>query len=71
MALFCLQPMAIGCWLALIPFVKTDLGLSKLALAIALLGMPSALLIALQFAGKVVARLGLRRMMLLKSGQGR
>ena len=63
MALFCLQPMAIGCWLALIPYVKTELGLSKLDLALALLGMPAALLVALQFAGRVVARFGLRHML--------
>ncbi len=64
MAIFCLQPMVIGAWLALIPYVKDDLGLTKLDLAIALLGMPLALIVALQFAGKVVARFGLRRMLM-------
>lgn len=64
MALFCLQPMAIGSWLALIPYVKETIGLSKSELAIALLGAPIALLIALQFAGKAVSRFGVRRLFL-------
>lgn len=64
MALFCLQPMVIGAWLALIPYVKADLDLTKLELAVALLGAPSALIVALQFAGKAVSRFGLRRLMM-------
>ena len=64
MSLFCLQPMVIGSWLALIPQVKESIGLSKAELAIALLGMPSALLIALQIAGRTVARIGVRRLFL-------
>ena len=62
MALFFLQPMIIGSWLALIPWVKEALELNKAQLALALLGSPIALLIALQFAGKVVAAFGLRRL---------
>ena len=65
MALFFLQPMVIGAWLALIPFVKTSLDLSKADLALALLGMPLSLLVALQFAGKAVAAFGLRRLFIL------
>lgn len=65
MALFFLQPVAIGCWLALIPHVKATLGLTKAELALALLGMPSALLLALQFAGRAVAAVGVRRLFLL------
>ncbi|NNF92854.1 MAG: MFS transporter, partial [Boseongicola sp.] len=40
MAVFALQPFAIGGWLALIPVVKETLGLSKSELALALMGMP-------------------------------
>ena len=43
MAVFVLQPFAIGGWLALIPVVKEALGLSKSELALALIGMPIAL----------------------------
>jgi MFS family permease len=64
MALFFLQPMIIGAWLALIPYVKTTLGLSKAELALALLGMPSALLITLQFVGRIIGAFGLRRLFL-------
>lgn len=61
MAMYWLQPMTIGGWLALIPHIKDDLGLSKAELAVALLGAPFALLIALQVAGPVVSRFGVRR----------
>lgn len=60
MALFLVQPLAIGGWLALIPHVKEGLGLSKGGLALALLGMPLALLPALQLAGALIGRIGLR-----------
>ncbi|MDD9979288.1 MAG: MFS transporter, partial [Boseongicola sp.] len=65
MTLFFLQPMAIGSWLALIPYVKESIGLTKSELAIALLGAPIALLIALQFAGRAVGLIGVRRIFLL------
>lgn len=61
MAMFVLQPLAIGGWLALIPYVKESLGLSKGQLAMALVGMPAALIPSLQVAGRVIARLGPRR----------
>ncbi|NNE81436.1 MAG: MFS transporter [Silicimonas sp.] len=61
MGVFFLQPFAIGGWLALIPQVKADLGLSKAELSIALMGLPVALLIALQIAGRVVGKFGPRR----------
>lgn len=64
MTLFFLQPVAIGCWLALIPFVKDTLGLSKAELSIALLGSPLALLVALQVAGKAVGLFGVRKLFL-------
>ena len=61
MALFALQPMAFGAWLAMIPYIKETLSLSKGDLALALLGMPLALTVVLQFASRIVARLGPRR----------
>ncbi len=61
MALFALQPMAFGSWLAMIPHVKESLGLSKSELAVALLGMPLALIPTLQLASRMVARFGPRK----------
>lgn len=65
MALFCLQPMALGTWLALIPSVKETLQLSKFELSLALLGMPVAVLVALQFAGALSTRIGVRRLVVM------
>ena len=61
MALFALQPMAFGAWLAMIPYIKETLGLSKGQLAVALLGMPVALIPTLQLASRVVAKIGPRK----------
>lgn len=61
MALFALQPMAFGSWLAIIPYVKDTLGLTKADLAIALLGMPLALIPTLQLASRIVAMIGPRK----------
>ena len=61
MALFMLQPMAFGAWLAMIPYIKVSLGLSKGDLALALLGLPIALIPTLQLASRVVARIGPRK----------
>ena len=61
MATFFLQPLAVGGWLALIPVVKFDLGLSKGELALALMGMPIALIPSLQVAGRVMSVFGPRR----------
>lgn len=61
MALFAVQPMAFGSWLALIPYIKETLVLSKAQLSLCLLGMPVALIIVLQIASKIVARLGPRK----------
>ncbi|WP_235000637.1 MFS transporter [Pseudooctadecabacter jejudonensis] len=61
MALFALQPMAFGAWLALIPYIKDTLSLEKADLALALLGMPVALIAVLQVASRIVARIGIRR----------
>jgi fucose permease len=61
MALFMLQPMAFGAWLAMIPYIKVSLELSKGDLALALLGLPIALIPTLQLASRVVAKIGPRK----------
>ena len=61
MTMFFLQPLVVGGWLALIPLVKENLGLSKGQLAIALLGAPIALIPSLQVAGRMLPRFGPRR----------
>ncbi len=61
MAVFLLQPLALGGWLALIPDVKEALALSKGQLAFALMGVPLALLPGLQIAGHVISQYGPRR----------
>lgn len=61
MAVFALQPMAFGAWLAMIPHVKETLQLSKSDLALALLGMPLALIPTLQLASRIVAKIGPRK----------
>ncbi len=63
MALFFLQPIALGGWLALIPDVQAALSLNKAELALALLGLPAALMVSLSAAGPVLARFGARRVM--------
>ncbi len=65
MAIFLLQPLAIGGWLALIPYTKAALELSKGELALALLGMPIALIPSLQIAGRILARSGPRRIFMV------
>ena len=65
MALFALQPVAIGGWLALIPHVQGKLDLSKSELAISLLGLSVALILALQIAGRLVDRVGPRRVFMI------
>lgn len=61
MVIFFLQPLVIGGWLALIPQVKENLGLSKGQLAFALMGAPIALIPSLQVAGRMLPRYGPRR----------
>jgi len=61
MAVFLLQPLALGGWLALIPEIKANLGLTKGQLAVALMGVPLALVPSLQVAGRVISRVGPRR----------
>jgi MFS family permease len=61
MTLFMLQPMAFGSWLAMIPFIKSSLELSKANLALALLGLPVSLIPTLPLASRVVAKIGPRK----------
>ena len=63
MAVFALQPMALGAWLALIPEVQAALGLGKAELALALLGMPVATVPGLQLASRALTRWGPRRVL--------
>jgi len=65
MAVFFLQPLTFGGWLALIPTIQQNLGLSKGELAFALFGMPVALIPSLQIAARIVARWGPRRMLMI------
>ena len=63
MAVFALEPLPFGAWLALIPFVKEQLALNKAQLAIALLGMPLGVIPSLQVAGWLMSRVGPRRVL--------
>lgn len=63
MLIFALQPLAIGGWLALIPVVKASIGLSKSELALALIGMPIALIPSLQMAARALSKFGPRRLL--------
>ena len=63
MVLFFLQPIALAGWLAVIPKVQADIGLNKAELAMALLGLPVALMISLNAAGPLLARFGARKVM--------
>jgi predicted MFS family arabinose efflux permease len=58
MAVFALEPLPFGAWLALIPFVKEQLALNKAQLAIALLGMPIGVIPSLQVAGWLMTGVG-------------
>lgn len=59
--LFFAQPFAIGCWMALIPVVKARLGLDEAQLALALLGLPIGIVPSLPVAGRLIARVGPRK----------
>lgn len=58
MGTFFLQALNFGVWLPRIPEVQARLGLGPSDLAFALLGMPIGLLLALPFAGHIVAKVG-------------
>ena len=62
-AVFLLQPLPFGAWLALIPLVKETLGLDKAQLAYALLGLPIGLLPMLHVAGRLMSVFGPRRVL--------
>lgn len=61
MSLFLVQPIAFGAWLAMIPYIKETLALTKAELALALLGMPTALIPTMQLASGIVAKIGPRK----------
>jgi len=63
MAVFALQPLALGAWLALIPQIKAALGLGKAELAFALLGQPIAIIPGLQIASRAMNVVGPRRIL--------
>ncbi|MBL4785920.1 MAG: MFS transporter [Cohaesibacteraceae bacterium] len=63
--IFFLQPLALGAWFPRIPEIQTTLGLDNGELAIAIAGAPVGTLITLLFAGKLVAKIGARRVILL------
>ena len=60
MLAFFLQPIAFGSWLPQIPSVQERLALGPAELAIALLGLPTGILLMLPFAGQLVGRIGSR-----------
>ena len=60
MAAFFLQPIAFGSWLPQIPGVQERLSLGPAELAMALLGLPTGILLMLPFAGQLVGRIGSR-----------
>jgi MFS family permease len=60
MSAFFLQPIAFGSWLPQIPGVQERLSLGPAELAIALLGLPTGILLMLPFAGQLVGRIGSR-----------
>ena len=62
MTAFFLQPIAFGSWLPQIPGVQERLALGPAELAIALLGLPTGIL--LMFAGQLVGRIGSRNTLL-------
>lgn len=60
MSAFFLQPIAFGSWLPQIPGVQERLALGPAELAVALLGLPTGILLMLPFAGQLVGRIGSR-----------
>jgi MFS family permease len=60
MTAFFLQPIAFGSWLPQISGVQERLSLGPAELAIALLGLPTGILLMLPFAGQLVGRIGSR-----------
>lgn len=64
MTVFALEAVPFGAWLALIPYIKETLSLDKAQLALALLGMPLAVIPALAIASRLVVRFGPRRLLI-------
>ena len=64
MTVFALQPVAFGAWLPRIPDMRAALDLTPALLALCLLGLPVGILSMLPFAGRFVARIGARRVLI-------
>lgn len=60
---FFMQPLALGAWFPRIPQVQQNIGLSEGGLALALMGLPIGLLVALSFGGKLAEYLGTRNLL--------
>lgn len=58
MALFFLQPIALGGWFAQIPAIQDKLGLTNAELALALLGLPAAFVLVSKLAASVIGKHG-------------
>jgi MFS family permease len=57
---FALNGVVVSAWVARIPQIKDELGLSDASLGVALLGGPVGLLLAVRFAGRIIGRWGSR-----------
>lgn len=60
---FC-QPLVLGAWFPRIPQIQTQIGLGEGALALALMGTPIGLLLALTFGGRLAEYLGTQRLLI-------
>jgi MFS family permease len=65
MLVFFLEPIAFGNWLARIPEIQTALGLSPAQMALAFLGMPVGVVLAMPFSSKTGTHIGARRLIQL------
>lgn len=64
-AIFFLQPVTLGAWFPRIAEVQARLGIGEAELAIALVGMPTGLLLTLLLGDRIASRLGVRRLLIL------
>jgi MFS family permease len=65
MLVFFLEPIAFGNWLARIPEIQTALGLSPAQMALAFLGMPIGVVLAMPFSSKIGTNIGAKRLIQL------
>lgn len=64
-AVFFLQPVALGAWFPRIAEVQTRLDIGEAELAIALIGMPTGLLLTLLVGDRIASRIGVQRLLML------